>query len=234
LATLLVVAAAVLAPVLGARGTQADRAAAWVRAHSESLPTRLDAINRYPAEYQRQIYTALQADKKLALWREYILRIAEAADVLAPSQRLFLKRAADVPTVDDFRWGAPQSERTRFLIAEAGRALATQRGVVAAHGIWSSPLVTRRYLGGGFWETLRGYRVRLNEYLLSGGSVSASGDNCDCWLQEEGIYDCQGKFCNPRVQGPPPWDDESCRYVSSGCGLFDNEPCDGFCSGGPS
>ena len=68
---------------------ECELAAQWVADNLDALPTTLDAFSEHSITFRRTIYSALDIDVRISLWREHLAGVAH--EVKSPHQRLFLR-----------------------------------------------------------------------------------------------------------------------------------------------
>jgi len=203
-------------------------ASAWASAHATGLDLNLAALNRYPATYQDAIYEAMPAAKKLAIWREFLAESAQSGR-LTPLKRDVLGRVGAAMRPQDFVPGTDRLPRMRFLIEEAEVVLGADFRLLKS-GAWRRVTTGQDLLDTPFATLARLAPLFAKERLLQPATVAAA-DDCNCWVDESGQYDCAArsgfhKFCAPHAGSTV------CEPIGSyngPCGLYDDRPCDGMC-----
>ncbi len=91
------------------------RAAAWVRAHHEQLPTTLAGLSRHSTLYRRAIYDALPPATRQALWRQHLGGYLRPGTTLTEPQQAAVRQViAQLPMLTAVH---PDRERARALQA---------------------------------------------------------------------------------------------------------------------
>ncbi len=71
---------------------ECELAKQWVADNLDALPTTLDAFSEHSITFRRTIYSALDTDVRISLWREHLAGVAH--EVESPHQRLFLSEVS--------------------------------------------------------------------------------------------------------------------------------------------
>lgn len=213
-------------------GSRETRAASWVEAHRMVLPETLDGIGLFPRTYRQAIFDGLPAAAKADVWREYVVRVARSDEKLSVDQRRFLVRFAEALTAREFEPGAPYSDVTARLLADAPTILKTRPDILTRDAWMRDDLPAGRR-GVGFGLAFRAFQIRASEFVAA--QVEGYADTlpgCQCWVAAGGRWDCPGedpllKTCLPNPSGSP-----FCIVDNAPghCDLFQNHPCDGMCA----
>ena len=187
-------------------------ASQWVSANVDALPTTLEAFGEHSATYRRAIYGALDSEARISLWREHLAAVTP--EVTSPEQRLFLDRVSR-ELEGHLRGTAPRSEleelakeATATLGVDMARRALTSLGAEAMPGgVTQDPPDARPDCTCVVDSDLS--PVPFND-CLRGVIGEELGEGLDevCW------------------RGPP---GQGCEALETGCGLWDEEPCDGRC-----
>lgn len=213
-------------------GKTAARAAAdgWVAA-AGGADLSLAELNRYPASYQDAFYAAMAPAQKLAIWRAHLAQAA-ASPRLTPLKRDVLARVAAGLRAEDFDPDAARSPGMRHLLEEAEVVLGSQVALLRSSA-WRKVTVAESMSLAALPGMLRLVPLHVAERLLQPAVAGAqTAPYCNCWVPEEGTYDCAyragfHKYCAPSAGG------NVCQQIGSyngPCGLFDDRPCDGLCA----
>lgn len=81
-----------LSPDESAGVPECELAERWVADNLDALPTTLDAFSEHTITFRRTIYSALDTDVRISLWREHLAGVAH--EVESPEQRLFLSEVS--------------------------------------------------------------------------------------------------------------------------------------------
>lgn len=224
-------AAAVTAVIAGVVPTALNgsssyrRAVDWV-SEQKTLPQTLSELRLYPTDYRRQILSALPAETKVAIWREHLERAAGSPSI-SSAQRAFLERFRQTLQPEDLAWMSDGSAALAELLAEAPAVMGTHMFILRGPG--QESVDATDFSAMDLLRHPSALRVRVGEAVLSGITAQAI-DACDCWTDDDGIWDgCGNGGCCPMSYIP---DNPQCQRTSGGCSLFDNRPCDGGCCGG--
>jgi len=195
----LVVLAVCLWPVFPAPGSMRERASAWVASHRTDLPRDYDEIAMYPTEYQNAILSTLAPEERLRYWQRHLGVVGEYGPSLTPAQTAFLRKNISAMADDDGR-SRPSVFGHEAMVLFGGRADLFNRDRLGP-----GPLA-RRLLNLGLGRTVELLRLRVVESVLSLVTVAARLDDCNCWVQGGGMYDCPGdpsnKACLPNTPHP--------------------------------
>lgn len=203
------------------------RAQEWIEENQGHLPTTLKEIRLYPDAYQDAIYQALSPIQRLALWRDHLAQAAEA-EVLRPEQREFVRTVANALNVGDFEPAGDVRAQLQQLLRQRHAIMGSQAALISKDAWKRVPSATQLF-SAGLVRGTRALRVRIAEDLLSMTSVSALTPTCNCWVFEQGDYDCGCRncdFCCPNTPTPP----YVCNHpLYQSCGFLKMRPCDGLC-----
>jgi hypothetical protein len=202
---------------------------AWAAAHAAGRTLDLAALNRYPSSYQDAIYEAMPASAKLTIWREFLAESVRSQR-LTPLKRDVLTRVGAAMRAEDFMPGTEHQPRMRYLLEEAEVILGADFRLLKS-GAWRRVTTGRDLFAVPVATLARLAPLFARERLLKPATLAAAAD-CNCWVDEEGKYDCAAregyhKYCSPHVGG------NVCEPIGSyngPCGLFDDRPCDGLCT----
>ncbi len=186
---------------------ECELARQWVSANLDALPTTLEEFGEHSATYRRAIYGALESGARISLWREHLAAVT--AEVKSPEQRLFLDRVSH-ELDGHLRDTAPRSELKK-LMEEATATL-------------GADLARRSF-------------TSLGAKAMPTGLIQDPPDerpDCTCLVRSSiPMNDCLRLVEWPPVGldhvcwgGPP---GQGCQSLDTGCGPFDEEPCDGRC-----
>lgn len=214
--------------VVPQRNSAQLEAKAWAASRA-GLDLNLAALNRYPASYQDALYEAMPAPKKLAIWREFLAESARS-ERLTPLKRDVLGRVGAAMRADDFMAGAERLPRMRHLIEEAEVILGADFRLLKS-GAWRRVTTGRDLFDMPLAALAQVAPLFVTERLLQPVTAAAAGD-CNCWVDEEGKYDCAAiagyhKYCAPHAGSTVC---EPIGSYSGPCGLYDDRPCDGLCA----
>jgi hypothetical protein len=185
------------------RRTVRQRANAWAQAHVNALPSTLEAIAAYPAEYRQAIFEALPVAEKSRLWHLQLQRVLDT-ERLTTDQRAFVVHVMALATPASFLKDMPKPEvcpdiaRLFTNPAQRERVRAIAEGVPPARSF------------AAVW-------VKTSERLRSAVSLTAAQFDCNC----RGLGLCECSLLTACVDG-------DCSHTQT-CGCIWSGECDKMC-----
>ncbi|MCE9619146.1 MAG: bacteriocin fulvocin C-related protein [Planctomycetes bacterium] len=183
--------------------TSTQRAGAWARSHVGSLPTTLEGLAAFPAEYRQQIFAELPITEQSRLWHVQLQSVLQTETLTEP-QRAYVVKLMALATPDSFRKEMPKPEVcddiARLFTNDAQRARVTR----IAAGV--EP--TRSF--AATW-------VKVSEKARAAVSLGAAQFDCNC----RGLGLCECGLMSPCLEG-------DCNAAST-CGCLWAGDCDKLC-----
>jgi hypothetical protein len=214
-ASIVAFADVLVVPVLVDDRLPCERAKAWVAEHAGLLPTTLDELSKFPAEYRRAIFAASPPAIKSALYREQYQRFAADRSLTLEQDRV-LAEAIELASVSAYEKGTSDAILQQRLTALADK-------ISKAFRDREDRLVFYRLGPEASGYSRSSWRVSLVEQLRAVVSASTLDPECTC-NKASGSEECQisGNQCLTKPVG--------CQEVNPGnCGPNGNQICNGIC-----
>jgi hypothetical protein len=217
--------------VLSTATTASERAKRWAAKHSSSLPASLDTVLLFPEHFQKAIYASWSPDSKLALQREYLTRVISEDALLNEEQRAALRIFAEYLSASDFDSLVPKRDGLILLEHRNHDVLGEHGPRVLRRGAWRQ--AEAKSGATSYWHRLVAGRLTLTERILGAFVVAASDNECNCWVETCGKYDCPGHpIENPCYPNTP--EESLCsRAEYDNCDWSESRPCNGVCNKEP-
>jgi hypothetical protein len=183
--------------------TVRQRAAAWAQAHANALPSTLEDIAAYPAEYRQAIFEALPAAEKSRLWQIQLQHVLDT-ERLTADQRAFVVNVKAMATPTSFLKDMPKPEicpdvaRLFTNPAQKEKVRAIAEGVTPARSFSAA------------W-------VKTSERVRSAVSLTAAQFDCSC----RGLGLCECGLTSGCLDG-------DCNQTQT-CGCIWSGTCDKMC-----